>query len=312
MLKSDQANLLALCLIKDLNWHLIAREAQRHRGLDSLLNGDITEIKSQKAGTRPLLRNGLKKLSSLLEEVEERTKPAFEISARIVTVLDDDYPINLRSIFNLPPFLFYLGELREEDIMSVAVVGTRIPTPKGVRRARKTAALLAEQEVTVLSGLAKGIDTAAHQAALEVKGRTVAVMGTGICRVYPSENTDLAQIIVDQGGALTSQFWPTSSPASYTFPRRNITMSGLGQGTVVIEASSTSGAKMQARLALEHGKKVFLPKSLVENYQWARKYLERGAIQVNSPEAILEYLVSPTVIRSRISYLNQLRFALYG
>lgn len=103
--------------------------------------------------------------------------------------------------------------------------------------------LLAEQHVTVVSGLAKGIDTAAHRAALAAKGRTIAVLGTGITRCYPSENQGLSEEIT-ASGALVSQFWPTSPPSRYTFPRRNVVTSGISQGSVVIEAASTSGAKM--------------------------------------------------------------------
>src|SRR5262249_2922311 len=152
-------------------------------------------------------------------------------------------------------------------------------TAAGRRRAARMARLLAANGVTVLSGLARGIDTAAHQAALDAGGRTVAGLGTGIRRIYPPENPELAEQIVERG-ALVSQFWPDTPPTTYGFPRRNVTMSGMGQGTVVIEAASTSGAKMQARLALEHGKKVFLVHHLVTEQPWARRYLERGAVVV--------------------------------
>ena len=108
---------------------------------------------------------------------------------------------------------------------------------------------LSKRGVTVLSGLARGIDAAAHAAALDAGGRTIAVLGSGLFKVYPPENRDLAERISDWG-AVVSQFWPYAAPAKYNFPIRNIVTSGLGQGTVVIEASATSGAKMQARLAL--------------------------------------------------------------
>jgi DNA processing protein len=128
--------------------------------------------------------------------------------------------------------------------------------------------------VTVVSGLARGIDTAAHSGALAAGGRTIAVVGTGITRTYPNENTQLCEEIA-ASGAVVSQFWPSAPPASYTFPKRNVTMSGIAQGTAVIDASATSGAKMQARYALEHGKKVFLLSSLVKRYEWAERYAQR-------------------------------------
>jgi DNA processing protein len=173
---------------------------------------------------------------------------------RLVTVLDEHYPSTLRLVWNLLPFVFLRGQVLDDDLRSVPVVGTRAASDDGVKRAGRMAQLLVEHEVTVVSGLARGIDTAPHTAALGAGGRTIAVIGTGINRSYPAENKDLVEGIVHRG-AVVSQFWPDAPPATYTFPRRNVTMSGIAQGTVVIEASCTSGAKLQARIALEHGKK---------------------------------------------------------
>jgi DNA processing protein len=150
----------------------------------------------------------------------------------------------------------------------------------------------------VVSGLAAGIDTAAHTATLDSGGRTISVIGTGITRTYPAKNSALAQRIVENGGTLVSQFWPSTSPAKWTFPRRNVVMSGIAQGTVVIEASSTSGAKMQARLAIEHGKLVFLVSALVTDQPWAQKYVaERGAIEVADVADVIQRLAEPARIR---------------
>lgn len=136
---------------------------------------------------------------------------------------------------------------------------------------------LAEHDVVINSGLAAGIDGAAHTAALEAGGRTVAVMGTGIAKpVYPAQHRGLAQQILDAGGALVSQFWPSSPAATWTFPRRNVTMSGLSLGTIVVEASATSGAKMQARIAAEHGKHVWVLRSLVDAQPWVAAMLAEG------------------------------------
>ncbi len=209
----------------------------------------------------------------------------------LVTVLDDAYPTNLRHIYNRPPFLFVRGELRAADNRAVAVVGTRSPSDAGLDQASRLATGLAAQGVTVLSGLARGIDTAAHHAALAAGGRTVAVMGTGIDRIYPSENAEVAESIV-ASGALVSQFWPSAPPTKYSFPLRNAVMSGMAIGTVVIEAGPTSGARMQARLALEHGKKLFLVRSLVLHEEWARRYAERrGTLVIDSVEEILDDLI---------------------
>jgi DNA processing protein len=169
--------------------------------------------------------------------------------------------------------------------------------------------LLTQAGVTVLSGLARGIDTAAHQAALDAGGRTIAVMGTGIRTIYPKENRELAARIIERG-ALVSQFWPETPPRTDTFPRRNIVTSGLSQGTVVVEASATSGAKMQARLALQHGKRVFLLSSLVSEREWARRYLERGAIEVRSVDDIVHQLQTPQAVQARSDQRRQLTLAL--
>lgn len=213
-----------------------------------------------------------------------------EPDSRIITVTDQDYPTNLRRIYNRPPFLFVRGSLEPQDERSIAVVGTRQVSPAGIEQASHLATELAARGVTVISGMAAGVDTCAHRAALEAGGRTIAVMGTGIDKVYPAANRDLSRAIVEQG-ALISQFWPGSPPRGTNFPLRNVVTSGMAVGTVVIEASSTSGAKMQARLALEHGKRLFLIRSLVLHEEWARRYAERrGAAVVESVDDVLAVL----------------------
>lgn len=209
----------------------------------------------------------------------------------LVTVLDEAYPTNLRLVYNRPPFLFVRGALSPVDERAVAVVGTRNASRSGREQAQRLARELAAADVTVLSGLALGIDAAAHQSTLDAGGRTIAVVGTGIQRVYPAANHALADRIVANGGAIVSQFWPDAPPTRWSFPMRNVTMSGMSIGTVVVEASSTSGAKMQARLALEHGKRLFLIESLVLHEEWARRYADRpGATVVESVDDVLSAL----------------------
>ncbi|WP_163512530.1 DNA-processing protein DprA [Fodinicola acaciae] len=218
--------------------------------------------------------------STSLPAMAERIEDAAERGVRLVTVLDDDYPVNLRAIHDKPPFLWYAGTLSAADARAIAVVGTRGASDDGLRRARRLTAGLVEAGVTVVSGLASGIDTAAHLTALETGGRTLAVLGHGILRpVYPKENRGLAARI-RSGGAVMSQFWLETPPQRTTFPLRNAVTSGLATGTVVIEASATSGAKMQARLALQHGKRLFLLSSLVDSEDWARKYARRPGVTV--------------------------------
>jgi DNA processing protein len=306
----QQRRLLELCAIRvdgvSVDWSLIARQAQDPSGLDDLFADVITETSAAATRSRPVLTAGLHRLPALTERVSAELEAASGAGARLVTVLDRDYPANLRLIPNLPPFLFYRGELSDEDARSVAVVGTRQASEDGIRRAATMSGLLAGQGVTVVSGLAKGIDTAAHRAALDAGGRTIAVLGTGITKCYPGENRDLAEAITGSG-ALVSQFWPTSPPSRFTFPRRNVVTSGISQGTIVIEATSTSGAKMQARLALDHGKKVFLIRSLVTSQPWAQDYVgKRGAIEIGDVDEVSAQLAAPERVRRATEQQQQL------
>jgi DNA processing protein len=214
------------------------------------------------------------------------------------SLLDAEYPLALHEIFNRPPLMFVRGAWPAQLAQpAVAVVGTRKATADGVRRARRLAGELADAGVAILSGLAAGIDTMAHESALEHRGVTAAVMGTGIERVYPEQNAALAERIVGEGGALLSQFFPEQTPARWTFPMRNVVMSGLAMATVVIEASETSGARMQARVALQHGRTVFLLRSLVQSHEWAARYVNEGAygahaIEITTTGDILDHLAS--------------------
>ena len=213
---------------------------------------------------------------------------------RFLTILDDEYPANLRVVFNPPPFLVLRGELQAEDTRGVAVVGTRHPSDEGLRRARKLGYELASAGITVFSGLAQGIDAAAHAGALEAKGgRTFAVLGHGLLQpIYPKENRELAEEVA-AAGALVSQFRPDTPPTKGTFPMRNVVTSGLSQGTIVVEASRTRGARMQARFAAEQGKRVWLLRSLVDEFDWARDFAARRAREVRvveSTEQVLEQI----------------------
>jgi DNA processing protein len=213
----------------------------------------------------------------------------------LLTVLDPDYPENLRTVYDRPPLIFVSGSLQPSDARSVAVVGTRRASDTGLARARAIAEHLASAGYTVVSGLAAGIDTEAHTTALRHGGRTVAVIGTGLRRAYPPANADLQRRIATDC-AVVSQFWPDSPPTPKRFLARNATMSGLALGTVVVEASRTSGARAQARLALAHGRPVFLPQPLLDE-PWARDFAARpGTHVVHNPgeiTAVIERLNSP-------------------
>jgi DNA processing protein len=215
---------------------------------------------------------------------------------RLVTVLDPDYPPNLKAVHDRPPILFIAGRMTHADAKAVAVVGARRATPDGIRRAQHIAEHLVGAGYTVISGLAVGIDTAAHTATLSRNGRTVAVIGTGLARSYPVENQALQREIAHRC-AVVSQFWPDAPPSKRTFPMRNAVMSGIALATVVVEASNTSGTRTQARLALAQGRPVFLLDELVARQPWAQRAAQLpGTHVIRNPAEIteaLEHLTSP-------------------
>jgi len=198
----------------------------------------------------------------------------------LVTILDSDYPVRLRGIHQAPPVLFARGSVIRDDL-AVSVVGSRKASDRGLAIAAGVARELVARGVTVAAGLALGIDTAAHRAALAGGGRTAAVIGTGINNVYPAENRDLHEEIASRG-LLLSQFWPDAPPRKQNFLMRNATMSGYGLATVVVEAGEHSGARAQARMAVEHGRPVILTDLVVERNDWAQALVGRPGIHVAS------------------------------
>jgi DNA processing protein len=246
------------------------------------------------AGRRPQASLFADDSDELLNQADADIRGWSRRGMTLLTVLDAAYPENLRAVHDRPPFIFVAGRLQAADSRSVAVVGTRTPSPRGLAQARAIAEHLAECGYVVASGLAAGVDTAAHTAALARARRTIAVIGTGLGRAYPPENAELQRRIA-ASCAVISQFWPDSPPSRRSFPMRNAVMSGLALATVVIEASYTSGSRMQARLALAHGRPVFLMESLLDQ-DWARQCAARsGTHVVRRPAdvtAVIERLTS--------------------
>jgi DNA processing protein len=196
----------------------------------------------------------------------------------LVSVLDPGYPVNLHAVHDRPALLFVRGELSAGDERSVAIVGSRHASEQGLAHARRLATELSEAGYVIASGLAAGIDAAAHAATLDAKHRTVAVIGTGVDRVYPSAHAHLQRTIAERG-AVISCFWPDDGPTRQSFPLRNGVMSGLTLATVIVEASSTSGTRVQARRALAHGRPVCLGTKLLAQ-PWARELADRPNVHV--------------------------------
>jgi DNA processing protein len=196
------------------------------------------------------------------------------------TIVDERYPARVRDIQEAPPFLIGRGNLVEGDA-AVSVVGSRKASDQGLKMATAISDALVSMNLTVVAGLAAGIDTAAHRTALERGGRTVAVIGTGINRHYPAANRELQDQIAEQG-LLISQFWPDAPPQQHNFPMRNAVMSGYGIATVVVEAGEHSGARIQARMAVHHGRPVILTDLVVNSTTWGKELLDRPDVYLAS------------------------------
>jgi DNA processing protein len=195
----------------------------------------------------------------------------------LIGPLDTAYPANLRPLAGAPP-LFCRGELRPEDARSVAVVGTRSPSPEGLTQARRLAGALARGGITVVSGLARGLDSAVHAAALDAGGRSIAVLGCGIGRVYPPENAGLADRIARRG-AVVSQLPGEMPPSAAALRERNTVIAGLARAMVVVEAGPTSGARIAARWALALGRPLWVTE-LVAAEPWAAGLLARPGVHL--------------------------------
>ncbi len=198
---------------------------------------------------------------------------------RILTVTADEYPRNLRTVPDPPLFLFVLGHPGDDDGRAVAVVGARHTSEEHLEVAGHIAALLVDAGATVVSGLAAGVDAAAHRAALRAGGRTVAAIATGLDHVYPPQHERLSAAIA-ASGALVSRSWPDAPPTRRAFRLRNAVTSGLSLATIVVDAGPTGGARLQARIALEQGRPVVLLAHLVRREDWAARLAGRHGVLV--------------------------------
>ena len=210
---------------------------------------------------------------------------------RVITILDHDYPANLKEIYDPPILIYVQGELRKEDKLSIAIVGSRQASFYGLENAERFGFQLASLGITVVSGMAMGIDTRAHLGALKAQQRTIAVMGSGFNHIYPAVNKELSQMI-SQNGAVISEFPCNTEPLKFNFPRRNRIISGLALGVLVVEAARNSGALITADFALEQGREVFsLPGKInAFNSFGTNQLIKEGAKLVTGIEDILEEL----------------------
>jgi DNA processing protein len=209
-----------------------------------------------------------------------------------------EYPTKLREARHPVELLYYAGTWEIAETPAVSVVGTRRATPEGLRRARKLAKLLVGNGWTVVSGLAAGVDTAAHNGALDAGGRTIAVLGTPLSESYPAQNANLQrqlareQLVISQVPLLRYLAQKNPKANRFFFPERNITMSALTRASIIVEASNTSGTRIQARAALEQGRKLFILDSCFQNPEltWPREFEAQGAVRVSDFAQITDVL----------------------
>ena len=224
------------------------------------------------AGLSPTQARNVATGSSFEDAVHQQER-MLAVGARLITLHDPVYPAQLREIFDPPLLLFAMGRLELLDTHSIAIVGTRNPSPYGLAAAERLSADLAQAGLTIVSGMARGIDTAAHRATLEVKGNTVAVLGCGVDILYPSSNRKLYDQIRNDG-LLLSEF-PMEAPAfPQNFPVRNRIVSGLSLGVVIIEGAQYSGSGITARLAADQGREIFaVPGNITSKMSWGPNLL---------------------------------------
>ena len=279
---------LALNLIPDIGPAKVLRILQcfPDPGLIFRRNrGDLNQV----PGLTVLDIRNIKEFNRQTAEAELRLAEKNGLS--VITAVDPEYPPLLKLIPDYPPVLYIRGELLEQDQLAVAVVGTRLCSPYGRIQAERFAAGLAEAHFTVVSGLARGIDTAAHHGALRAGGRTIAVLGSGLLDVYPPENRKLTDRIACSG-AVISEFPLRTRPDKHTFPIRNRIISGLSRAILVVEAGLQSGALITSNLALEQNREVFVLPGPVdqETSSGTNNLIKEGGCLVTHPDEIIAAL----------------------
>lgn len=228
--------------------------------------------------------------AKLHQEIQQSLAFIQQQQIRVLTLNDTDYPPLLKEISDAPPLLFCWGDSSILSWPQVAIVGTRKPTQAGQKLAQQFASQLSQQGLAITSGLALGIDGVAHQAVLQAKGATIAVLGTGLAHFYPRQHQRLAQQIIANQGLIVSEFLPFTPPINYHFPRRNRVISGLSLGVLVVEAAVDSGSLITAKLAAEQNRDVWAIPSSVFNIQakGCHALIKDGAGLVETPEDILQ------------------------
>jgi DNA processing protein len=289
---------LALTVTEGLGPTRSKRLVEHFGGVAGIFHASLTELEA--AGLRAASAQSIFTGKSLDLAQQEMVKVS-ESRVDIIALDDPRYPQTLKEIYDPPLVLYVRGSVEVLSLPGIAVVGTRHPTAYGVGMAERLACDLSNQGLTIISGLARGVDTCAHRGVINARGKTIGVMGTGVDEIYPRENKRLAEQILAMGGALISEFAMSTPPTPQNFPIRNRIISGLSAGVLVVEAAEYSGTRITARCALEQCREVFaVPGNVTNKNAWGPNTLiKQGAKLVATWEDVWEEL--PTQIRLLLS-----------
>ncbi len=296
----EELHWLALRLVPGLGNRLAARLLTAIGSVVGIFRASATELESLGVPSHVVrtLSTG-----TVFEEAAREAEQARQLGAAFLTIQDPAYPKILKEIFDPPLLLYACGDLRLLGEPAVGIVGTRRPTAYGKAMAERLATDLAARGLVIISGMARGIDSAAHRGALQAGGKTIAVLGTGMDVPYPAENKSLHSEIAEKG-LLLSEFPLGSFPAPQNFPIRNRIISGLSLGLIVAEAAQYSGSLITARLAMEQNREVYgVPGSVTNKNSWGPHILiKQGAKLVANWEDVVEEL--PAEVRKRLIPLS--------
>lgn len=292
---------LALSLTQGLGPSRIKKLIDHFGTAERVFQASLTELEAM--GMRAVSAQSIATGQSLELALQECAK-ATEAGARIISLTDPEYPSRLKEIYDPPVILFVKGSVDVLAQPGIAMVGTRHPTPYGSGMAERLSTDLAARGLVIISGLARGIDTASHRGAVAAKGKTVGVLGTGIDIMYPKENTRLTEQMLALGGALITEFPVGTSPAPQNFPIRNRIISGMSAGVLVVEAAEYSGTRITSRLALEQNRDVYaVPGNVTNKNSWGPNTLiKQGAKLVATWEDVWEEL--PTDVQVALNSMQ--------
>jgi len=292
---------LALALTQGLGPTRIKKLIEHYGTAERVFHATLTELEA--TGMQAVSAQSIATGKSL-ELAQQECGKVVEAGARLISLSDPEYPARLKEIYDPPVILFVKGSVEVPSQPGIAMVGTRHPTPYGSGMAERLSTDLAARGLVIISGLARGIDTASHRGAVAAKGKTVAVLGTGIDVMYPKENTRLTEQIVALGGALITEFPVGSFPAPQNFPIRNRIISGMSVGVLVVEAAEYSGTRITSRLALEQNRDVYaVPGNVTNKNSWGPNTLiKQGAKLVATWEDVWEEL--PADVQAALSSMQ--------